>query len=126
MALGEPMPRKTLTAVTVSKAQPRTTKYTLAAGGGPYLEVMPTGAKYWRWKYRHDGKEKRLALGVLPEVSLAQARDRRGEERAKLRDDKDPASQRCADKLAANVSSDNSFENIAREWMGRHAIANGS
>ena len=74
--LGERVPGKTLTAVTASKAQPREAKYKLAAGGGLYLEVMPTGAKYWRWKYRHGGKEKRLALGVCPEVSLDGATSR--------------------------------------------------
>jgi len=81
---------KALTAVTVAKAKPRATKYKLAAGGGLYLEVMPTGAKYWRWKYRFAGKEKRLALGVYPTVSLSDARQLRDEERAKLRTGADP------------------------------------
>jgi len=49
------------------------TKYKLASGDGLYLEVMQTGAKYWRGKYRHGGKEKRLALGVFAQVPLAQA-----------------------------------------------------
>ena len=48
----------------------------MADGGGMYLEVMPTGSKYWRLKYRFGGKEKRLAFGVYPDVSLAQARER--------------------------------------------------
>jgi hypothetical protein len=54
---------KRLTALAVRKAEPRHKPYKLAAGGGLYLEVMPTGAKYWRWKYRYGGKEKRIALG---------------------------------------------------------------
>src|SRR5262249_4099639 len=48
---GNQMASKTLTAVAASKAKPREKNYKLAAGGGLYLEVMPSGAKYWRWKY---------------------------------------------------------------------------
>jgi integrase len=108
---------KTLTAIAATKAQPRAKKYKLAAGGGLYLEVMPTGAKYWRWKYRHVGKEKRVALGVFPEVTLAGARQRRDDERATLRVGTDPAALRKARKLAANLAAENSFEAIAREWL---------
>ena len=63
----------------------------LADGYGMYLEVMPNGAKYWRLKYRFSGKEKRLALGVYPEVSLAEARERRDEARKRLSAGIDPA-----------------------------------
>ena len=63
---------KSLTALAARKAEPREKPYKLAAGGGLYLEVMPTGSKYWRWKYRYGNKEKRIALGVFPEVSLMQ------------------------------------------------------
>jgi integrase len=109
---------KTLTAITAGKAAPREKKYKLAAGGGLYLEVMPNGAKYWRWKYRHGGKEKRVALGVFPSVSLAKARQGRDEARAKLRDGIDPAAQRRSEKLLAQLADANSFEAIAREWLG--------
>jgi integrase len=107
----------TLTAIAAQKARPREKPYKLAAGGGLYLEVMPTGAKYWRWKYRHVGKEKRLALGVFPEVSLAQARAKRDEERARLREGNDPLTHRKAKKLAARFGAENSFETVAREWL---------
>jgi len=60
----------------VKKAKPEAKAYKMADGGGMYLEVMPTGSKYWRLKYRFGGKEKRLAFGVYPDVSLAQARER--------------------------------------------------
>ena len=50
----------------VQAAKPKEKPYKLADGDGLYLEVMPTGAKYWRLKYRHLGKEKRLAVGVYP------------------------------------------------------------
>ena len=59
----------------VRKAKPEAKSYKMADGGGMYLEVMPTGSKYWRLKYRFGGKEKRLAFGVYPDVSLAQARE---------------------------------------------------
>lgn len=110
-----------LTAVAASKAQPRERPYKLTAGEGLYLEVMPTGAKYWRWKYRHGGKEKRIALGVFPAVSLADARSRRDEERAKLREGIDPLVQRKTRKLTAQLALDNNFEAVAREWLDTKA-----
>ncbi|MDO9101574.1 MAG: Arm DNA-binding domain-containing protein [Candidatus Nitrotoga sp.] len=57
-----------LTDVAIKKAKPEAKSYKMADGGGMYLEVMPNGSKYWRLKYRFGGKEKRLALGVYPEV----------------------------------------------------------
>ena len=71
-----------------------------------YLEVTPTGAKCWRWKYGHAGKEKRVALGVFPEITLADARGRRDEERARLRDGVDPLARGKADKLALTQQSE--------------------
>jgi integrase len=111
------MPAKTLTAIAALRAQARAKKYKLSAGGGLYLEVMPTGAKYWRWKYRHAGKEKRIALGVFPAISLADARLRRDEERTRLRQGSDPAADRRAKKLAKHLAAENTFEAIAREWL---------
>ena len=58
--------------------------------GGLYLTVAPTGAKWWRLKYRFGGKEKRVGFGAYPEVSLAEARERRDAARVLLRDGKDP------------------------------------
>jgi integrase len=92
-------------------------------GGGLYLHVKPNGARYWRLKYRHGGKEKLLALGVFPEVTLAEARRRRDEARAQMRDDKDPASERRLRRQAAAPSLGNTFEVIAREWMKRQSVA---
>jgi integrase len=108
---------RTLTAVAARAAKPREKTYRLAAGGGLYLEVMPTGAKYWRWKYRHAGKEKRLALGVFPGVSLEAARAQRDSERIALRAGADPLAKRRARKLASQIAAENSFEAIAREWL---------
>ncbi len=81
---------RTLTALAARKTEPKQKPYKLAAGGGLYLQVMPAGAKFWRWKYRYGNKEKRIALGVFPEVSLAQAGQLRDEARART-----PSTPRC-------------------------------
>ena len=87
----------------------------LADEKGLYLEATKAG-KYWRWKYRHGGKEKRLALGVYPEVSLAQAREARDDARKVLKTGTDPGQLRREAK-AANVGDQaNTFEAVARLW----------
>lgn len=87
-------------------------------GDGLYLEVSPTGAKLWRWKYRFSGKEKRLALGAYPEVGLADARERVKEARSGLREGQDPCQTRRAakDSLFAFEQAQHAFEVVAREW----------
>jgi hypothetical protein len=75
----------------IQAAKPLPASYKLADGEGMYLEVMPTGSKYWRLKYRFAGKEKRLALGVYPETSLAHAREKRLAARKLLAAGTDPS-----------------------------------
>jgi hypothetical protein len=65
-----------LTEVAIKKAKPKEKSFKLADGGGLYLDVMPNGSKYWQMKYRFGGKEKRLAFGVYPSISLASAREK--------------------------------------------------
>lgn len=84
--------------------------------GGLYLEVMPTGAKYWRWKYRFQGKEKRLALGSYPDVSLKQARSDRDAARLTLTGGTDPAQARKDERLQRQIRIGNTFEAVARAW----------
>ncbi|MDP1637183.1 MAG: integrase arm-type DNA-binding domain-containing protein [Candidatus Nitrotoga sp.] len=103
------------------KAKPEAKAYKMADGGGMYLEVMPSGSKYWRLKYRFGGKEKRLAFGVYPDVSLAQARERRDDARKLLANDIDPGIVKQAQKASKLDLAKNSFEVIAREWFVRHA-----
>jgi integrase len=83
-----------------------------------YLEVRANGGKYWFWKYRFAGKEKRLALGVYPEVSLRQARLDRDEARKLLKaeDPQDPAQRRREKKLAVRLRTETTFEGVARAW----------
>lgn len=88
-------------------------------GCGMYLEISPAGGKWWRLKYRYDGKEKRLSLGVYPDVSLKDARQRRDDARKLLADGVDPGENRKAVKANKNERAANSFEVIAREWFAR-------
>lgn len=88
----------------------------LTDAGGLYLEVMPTGAKHFRWKYRFGGKEKRLALGTYPATSLRDARSARDAARLRLKKGIDPAQERKDAKLSAKVRLGNTFEAVARSW----------
>ena len=74
-----------LTALAIRNAKPTLKPYKLSDSGGLYLEIRPNDSRYWRLKYRVHGKEKRLALGVFPEVTLAEARDGRDAARKLLR-----------------------------------------
>lgn len=105
-----------LTAVEVKNAQPREKPYRLFDARGLYLEVHPGGARYWRLKYRYAGKEKRLSLGVFPEVGLAEARSRADSHRTTLRDGADPSAKRRAERIAQRVRAANTFEAVAEEW----------
>lgn len=90
--------------------------YKMADGGGLYLEVDPSGGKYWRFKYRFP-KEKRISLGVYPDVGLADARKERDECRKQLAKGIDPGVARKAKKAARVGNAVNSFEIVAREWL---------
>ena len=100
--------------------KPKDKSYKLADEKGLYLEVMPSGAKYWRMKYRYGGKEKRLAFGVYPETGLKEARTKRDESRKLLADGADPGETRKAMK-ASQVADVETFEVIAREWWMKNA-----
>jgi integrase len=105
-----------LSAVEVRNAKPKAKPYKLSDEKGMYLEVTPTGGRYWRLKYRHQGKEKLLALGVYPDVSLAQARASRDEARKLIAQDIDPSAARQEAKAAKLMAAASSFEAVAREW----------
>ena len=112
-----------LTDRAIQAARPKEKIYKLADEKGMYLEVRPNGAKYWRLKYRIAGKEKRISLGVYPEVSLKDARVQRGEARTLLRQGVDPSEQRKAEKTTSSGAG--SFEPIAREWMEKQVWTQG-
>ncbi|EPO7652767.1 MULTISPECIES: tyrosine-type recombinase/integrase [Enterobacter cloacae complex] len=107
-----------LNARQVDAAKPREKAYKLADGAGLYLEVVPSGSRYWRMKYRFNGKEKRLAFGVYPAVSLAQARALRDDAKKKLAEGIDPSFAKKEEKLVRDVQLNNTFQTVALEWHG--------
>ncbi len=110
------MPPMKLTVRQIDTAKPKEKPYKLSDGGGLYLEVTTNGSRYWRLKYRYAGKEKRLAFGVYPEVSLAQAREKREAAKKLLSAGSDPGELKKAEKIAQKLNYENTFEAIAREW----------
>jgi len=110
-----------LTDTAIKKLKPRDKAYRVYDGGGMYLELSPAGGKWWRFKYRFEGKEKRLSLGVYPDVSLKAAREKLADARKLLAAGVDPGENRKASKAASADRAANSFEVIAREWYDKHA-----
>jgi integrase len=117
-----------LSDTSIRNAKPGKKALRLFDGGGLYLEISPSGGKWWRFKYRFAGKEKRLSLGVYPDVPLAGrkdkssdariegARDKRDQLRRRLAQGIDPGVHRKAMKSATIARAANSFEALAREW----------
>ncbi len=102
----------------IRNAKPKSNQYKLFDGDGLFIVIAPSGGKWWRFKYRFGGKEKLLSLGTYPEVSLAQARERRFEARKQVANGIDPSQVRKAKKVALE-SADNTFEVVAWEWFGK-------
>lgn len=105
-----------LTDIRARQAKPAGKPYKLADGGGLYLEVRPGGSRYWRLKYRFATKERRLAFGVYPEVSLSQAREKRAAARKVLAQGMDPSEEKKAKGREARARRDNSFAALAEAW----------
>ena len=106
-----------LTDINIKKAKKREKPYKLSDGGGLYIQIEPTGGKLWRYKYRFHGKEKLLALGKYPDVTLQEARKRHSEAREQLAQGIDPSAVKKAQKAAGAERAANSFEVIAQEWF---------
>jgi integrase len=100
-----------------AKCPPEKARARFADAGGLYLEVVPTGGKHWRWKYRIEGKEKRLALGSYPAVTLGDARAKREKARLMLKAGTDPVQSKKEEKLARKEVMGNTFEAVARAWF---------
>lgn len=110
-----------LTDVAVRNAKPANKPYKLTDGEGLYVLVNSAG-KYWRLDYRYLGKRKTLALGVYPDVSLADARNRRSNARKLIANGDDPGAIKQAEKQRARQLSINTFEAVAREWHEKQSV----
>lgn len=110
-----------LTNLTLKAAKPAEKTYKLSDGGGLFVQVEPKGSKYWRLAYRFLGKQKTLALGVYPEVTLAEARERASEARKLLANGTDPSTFKKSQMTMAKDRAANSFEVVARRWHGVNA-----
>lgn len=106
-----------LTDSAIRTAKPTDKPYRLFDGGGLYLEVSPAGGKLWRLKYRYAGKEKLLALGKYPVVTLADARGKREASKKLLSENVDPGVYKQQEKTRRHLLAANSFEVISREWF---------
>jgi integrase len=111
-----------LTELAIKKAKPKEKSYKISDGGGLYLEVMPNGSKYWRMKYRFGGKEKRLAFGVYPLVTLASARENARLAKLELLDGNDPGEIKRQEKLERKIAVSNTFDAIAAEFIKKKEI----
>ena len=112
-----------LTDLQVKKAQPKDKTYKLVDGLGLYLQVTKNGGKWWRFKYLFEGKEKLLSLGIYPDISLAEARDRQKVARTLVAKGIDPSADRKAVKAQKAERAANNLESIAREWH-KHQVGN--
>lgn len=106
-----------LTDAGIRKTKARDRPFNLYDTGGLYLTVAPTGARWWRLKYRYANRERRIGLGTYPEVSLAEARKHRDLARAKLRDGIDPGVARRTERARAAIAAGNTFATLAAEWL---------
>ena len=110
-----------LSDTTIRNEKPRDKDYKLSDGFGLHLLITPTGGKLWRMQYRFNGKQKLLALGQYPAVSLADARKRRDEARQLLANGVDPGEFKKLQKTTKQALAENSFEVVAREWHLKHS-----
>src|ERR1700682_937121 len=107
-----PMPTA-LSDAKARNAKPRSKPYKIADGDGLFLLITPSGSKYWRMRYFFGGKEKLLALGVYPEISLTDARERRAQARKVLAAGNDPGEVKKEAKRIVLQKHENTFESVA-------------
>ena len=105
-----------LTDIAIKASKPRNTAFKLSDGRGLQLHVTPQGSKLWRWAYRFDGKQKLMALGSYPDISLAQARDKVDEARKLLASGSDPMAARKSEKIARRLAVEDTFAAVAKKW----------
>lgn len=106
-----------LTETGIKALKPYAKIYKKSDAKGLFLEITPTGGKHWRYRYRYAGKDKRIALGSFPEISLAEARERRDRAAKQLANGTDPARTRRLLKQEAKVAVGNTFETVAADYI---------
>ena len=105
-----------LTDIAIKSSKPRESAFKLSDGRGLQLHITPQGSRLWRWAYRHEGKQKLMALGVYPDVSLAQARDKADLARKLLATGVDPMATRKSEKIARRLAVEDTFAAVAKKW----------
>ncbi len=105
-----------LTTKEIDNAKPGKKVYRLFDGLGLYVEIARNGSKYWRLKYQYMGKERRIALGKYPDLSLLEAREKREQARKLLAQNIDPINEKKKQKHDAILNAATTFEAVAREW----------
>lgn len=108
-----------LTDVAIRNAKPKPKPYKMGDAGGLFLLVQPSGGKLWRLKYRIAGREKKLAIGIYPDVSLSEARRRRDEARELIAAGKDPSLEKRREKIRSREETANTFNAIASEYCDK-------
>ncbi|ECJ3938381.1 DUF4102 domain-containing protein [Salmonella enterica] len=109
-----------LTNIEIKNAQPKDKEYVMSDGGGLVILVKPSGTKLWRYRYSINAKKQKLSLGSYPEISLAQARIRAANARAKVAQGISPVTERREKIEASKVI--NSFEGVCLEWRSANSI----
>jgi integrase len=108
-----------LTDVAIKNAKSHEKPYKMGDAGGLFLLVQPSGGKLWRLKYRVDGREKKLAIGPYPEISLAEARRRRDDARTLIITGKDPSREKQRDKVRSRAQAESTFAAITKEYCAK-------
>lgn len=114
------MAEKRLTTRRCDTAKGKANVYRLTDGGGLSLRVMPSGAKYWQYRYRHGGRETILQLGSYPAISLERARAEHARHRDVLRHGRDPVTARRVEKAQVRKAAGETFGAVADEWLEYH------
>lgn len=109
--------RRIVSDTALRNAKPQAQAYKITIADGLYLEVMPSGSKLWRLKYRLDNKENRFAIGSYPEVSLREARDAAEAARKQIRQGVHPARQRKIERIQALHANSTTLESVAKDWV---------
>lgn len=104
----------------IANAKPKERPYKVSDGDGLFLQVNPNGSRWWRFRYVIHGKEKMISFGTYPEVSLADARDRRWEARKLVSNGTDPSQIKQDQKREAKLAAANTFRAVAEEWHAKY------